>query len=56
MLDADLEIRGGGGEGGGGGSPKKFFPSLQASIWSKNKEGGPDPTGLSLGSATAISQ
>ena len=56
MLDADLEIRGEGGRAGEVGLQKKFFPPLQASIWSKNKEGGPGPTGLSLGSATAISQ
>ena len=46
---------GGGGGGhpdpdisGGGGSPKKNFPALWASVWSKNKGLGP-----SLGSATA---
>ena len=34
MQDLDLEIR------GGGTSPKKMFPALRVSVWSKNKGGG----------------
>ena len=44
----DPEIR-----GEGGWSPKKFFSTLQASVWSKNK-GGPGSLGTSPRSATAI--
>ena len=36
MPDPDLEV-------GGGQSPKKNFSALQASVWSKNKEGGGPP-------------
>ena len=46
-MDRDLQLRGGGGGGHpdpeireGGGSVKKIFCALQASVWSKNKEGG----------------
>ena len=35
VPDEDLEIR--------GGSPKNFFSSLLASVWSKNKGAGPSP-------------
>ena len=50
MPDPDPEKRGGGGGGGGGGrSPKKIFSALQASIWSKIKEGrAPGPRALPL--------
>ena len=51
MQDLDLEIRGGG--GGGGASPKKMFPALRVSVWSKNKGGGPPSP--SPGSATVPS-
>ena len=55
MPDPDLEIRGGGGGWGessrpldkreevGVGSPKNIFSALRASVWSKNKGGGPSP-------------
>ena len=36
----DLEIKGGGGVGVGAVSPKNFS-ALRASVWSKNKGGGP---------------
>ena len=36
MTDPELQIRG----GGGGGGSNFFFPALQASLWSKNREGG----------------
>ena len=48
----DPEIR-----GEGGWSPKKYFSALQASVWSKNKEGGwgePGSPGTSPRSTTAI--
>ena len=51
MPDPDFEIRGGGGgghPGRGGQSPKKICSALWASVWSKNKGGGP-----SCGSTTA---
>ena len=61
MPDPDLEIKGGGRlfrpldkrGGGGWGAPvsKKLFSALWASVWPKNKEGGPGP---SPGSATAM--
>ena len=35
MPDTDLKIR------GGGGCLKDFFSALRASVWSKNKGGGP---------------
>ena len=47
-ADPDFQIKGGGGEGGssrpwdkGKQFPKKFFSALRASVWSKNKGGGP---------------
>ena len=46
VVDRDLQLRGGGGGHPdpeireGGGSVKKIFCALQASVWSKNKEGG----------------
>ena len=47
MPDPDLEMGGGGSsrliDKGGGRSPKKIFLSLQASVWSKNKERGGPP-------------
>ena len=57
-MDPDLQIRGGGGAGHldpeirGSSSPKKFFPALWASVWSKNKRGAAPPGPLP-GSATA---
>ena len=51
VPDPDLEIKGGRGEGGGGvgvgAVSKKMFSALRASVWSKNKGGGP-PLDLSL--------
>ena len=49
MVDPDLRIRRGGGEGpviqilrwGRVRSPKKFFSALRATVWSKNRGGGP---------------
>ena len=50
MQDLDLEIR------GGGTSPKKMFPALRVSVWSKNKGGGgAGPPSPSPGSATVPS-
>ena len=54
VLAPNLEIIGGGGVGGviqtlrkvGGRSPKKFFPTLWASVWSKNKGGARAPRPL----------
>ena len=51
MPNPDLEITGGPGhpdpeirKGGGGGTVSQiFFSALRASVWSKNKEGGPGP-------------
>ena len=40
VPDPDLEIRKGG--GGGRAVSKKMFAALQASVWSRNKEG-PEP-------------
>ena len=58
MADLDLEIRGGGGgwssrplDKGEGRSPKKYFSTLRASAWSRNKGGGGG--GGSPGSAAA---
>ena len=39
VVDPDLQISG----GGGAWSQKKFFLSLRASFWSKNKGGSPSP-------------
>ena len=41
VPDPDLEVR-----GGGGSLRKKIFSALQASVWSKNKEGGGPPRSL----------
>ena len=62
VSDPDLQIRvGRGGDGhpdpkirGGGRSQKKFFSSLWASVWSKNKEGGADSPGPSPRSASVM--
>ena len=52
VADPDLQIRVGGGEGGWGWSSRprdkvgpglKNFLALRASVWSRNKEGGPSP-------------
>ena len=51
MPNPDLEITGGPGhpdpeirKGSGGGTVSQiFFTALRASVWSKNKEGGPGP-------------
>ena len=49
MADPGLQIREGGQSpdpeirGGGAWSPKQIFSALWASVWSKNKVGGPSP-------------
>ena len=62
MADPDLQTRGGGGGGRGhpdpeirgGQSQKKYFSALRASVWSTNKEVGPDPPGPSPESASVL--
>ena len=41
VADSDLQIRRGVWGRGRGWSPKKFFFGFRASVWSKNKGGGP---------------
>ena len=61
VPDPDLEMGGGGGGHpvplirGEGQSLKTIISALQASVWSKNRRGGPDPLDPSLESATGWS-
>ena len=60
VADPDFLMRGGGGGGGGGSkkpgemgggglSQKEVFSALWASVWSKNKVGGPSPGFATVG-------